>query len=159
MGFACEDEREAILSVTKNKLAAPPSHLRLRIGQTIEWLGNSSVGLTDLMGNADRPKRKAAETTLLILLADGPMSVLQLQKETKAHGDSWGTILRAKTQLGIQSIRISSGPGSYSTWVLPETAEIERRLAAIRSEQLDRLMVEIQSDSSQQPRSRQHARR
>jgi DNA repair protein RadA/Sms len=154
-----ERGREAIVSVTKNNYGLAGEHLRFQLGETIEWIGSSPVGVGDLLGNSSRPRVEAAKDTLLLLLGEGPVRVKDLKKACQAHGDSWASVRRAKLELGVVVIRQGFGKGSYSTWALPETQEIRERVEEMRSRQMDQLMENLRSTPAQPPRSRRHRAR
>lgn len=144
METVCEKKREAILSVTKFNYAFPPAHLRLRVGATVEWQGVSARGVTDLLGDLSRPLREEAKEALILLLAEGPVKVQKLKKASKQHGVSWGTLIRAKQELGIVSKRHGFGMGSHGTWELPDDPEIQARKAELKKQQIDQLVDDLQ---------------
>ena len=67
-----------------------------------------------------RSARAAAKEFLLELLALGQVSAQQVRKEAEEAGHSWGTVNRAKADLGIKPIRGGFGDAGKWTWELPK---------------------------------------
>ena len=71
-------------------------------------------------------EEKEARAWLAETLAQGPVAVTQLARESKDAGFAWRTMERAKKALKIESAKATlSGPFAGWTWVLPKAANGE----------------------------------
>jgi hypothetical protein len=117
-----EPERRHLFS-TKENVGRPSRPLAFRIDeQGLTWEGASDVNTDELLRPAAKaeeqgaPKLHAAMQLLKETLADGPVSVPDVQERAKAHGHNWKTVEKAKRLLGVEPI---SRPGGGWLWVLP----------------------------------------
>ena len=70
--------------------------------------------------------RDDAAAFLRSLLADGPVRTKTLRKEAEGAGHAWGTMLRAKAQLGVQARKQGGtfgGEGAAWFWALPQEVQ------------------------------------
>lgn len=98
----------------------PPGGIDLESGieyPRLVMLGESNVSAEDLLGNADeRGAKGEAMTFLRDLLKDGPMSASSVKDAADAEGVSERTLKRAKSALGVRSVK--DGLGAWQ-WHLP----------------------------------------
>jgi hypothetical protein len=73
--------------------------------------------------NKDSSIEKATQFLRMILTTNGPMTVAELKKAAEANGHAWGTIIRAKDQLGLASGK-GVGKGAPWSWNLPPLVDI-----------------------------------
>lgn len=71
----------------------------------------------------DRTACAAAVDWLGELLAHGAAPCKDIREAAEAEGHKWRTVQRAKTQLGIRSLREGFGEGSRYVWSLPSEAD------------------------------------
>jgi hypothetical protein len=72
----------------------------------------------------DPDKIEDAKLFLLQMLEDGPVLHDTLKAEAQAEGHAYRTIERAKTELGIISVRKGFGPGSKFFWSMSEYHQV-----------------------------------
>lgn len=106
------DKEARRLSQIKNNLRRPPAPLGMRISER-------GVEFEDAP-EAPRPisQQEAAVTFLLALLQSEPLPAEQVLEQARLNGHSERTIKRAKTTLGINSVKKATSGGSWF-WSLP----------------------------------------
>lgn len=122
-----QDEHR-ILAVTKGNLAAAQTPaLRYRIAPTadgatmIEWLGEARVSADQLVAPAQPDEPGSLESAIAWLaecLADGPMSSVDIRKQSEENGIAFRTLVRAKERMKIVAEK-STVPGGPWRWRLP----------------------------------------
>jgi hypothetical protein len=89
--------------------------------QHLKWgrllTGTARELLTEVAGSTETALSKA-KLFLLEHMKDGPMPVTHLQHLAPAHGHSWGTILRAKKEMHVQSVQVVGQPSGGWMWQL-----------------------------------------
>lgn len=134
VGVHPEDPSLRVVAVTKLNLAARPKAVGYRISRgkggeaVFEWSDElydlSSDDIVDVRskGGAGRPADAREEATKFIeeQLADGPMESDQLRRTAEARGIASATLLRAKKDLKIRSIRRENGGETRWFWGLSE---------------------------------------
>ena len=123
-----EDPERRILASTKSNLGPPPASLVYELVADdalgvarVEWLGASLLSAADLLGVAAQDSKSgAAEDFLRALLASGPVSSSEVEKQAKAAGISPRTVWRAKQRLGVRAHRIGFGSVGVWYWELPD---------------------------------------
>ncbi|MBI3410365.1 MAG: AAA family ATPase [Planctomycetes bacterium] len=118
-----------ILASTKCNLAKLPEALiygldtapngALRVG----WKGKSAHTAESLLAaprdDEDRSAIDNAADVLRSVLADGPLSKKEVEKEARAAGISEKTLARAKALVGIKPRKVGFGAGAVWKWFLP----------------------------------------
>lgn len=123
-----DDEARRLVLPIKNNLAPDTTGLAYRIGQAdngaprLEWEPTPVTISVDevLKSDLDREtktERQEAVEWLEDLLSGGPVSVNEIEKESKRDGLAWRTVRRAKDDLGIESVKRQFS-GKWS-WALP----------------------------------------
>jgi hypothetical protein len=69
-------------------------------------------------------ERREAKEWLQQVLGDGPMPATDIKQLARQEGPAWGTVRRAKEELGINVFRDGFGAGSVSKWALPDPPEL-----------------------------------
>lgn len=129
-----EDPERLVWATTKSNLA-PPTARSLEIVSArgvprMKWLGHSDWTAEDLLRTSNRPatpKRDAAQTLLLGLLANGPVLRSEIVAAAQNAQIGWRTIETAKADLGVVTTQTREpglqGPG-HGWWSLPTEAQI-----------------------------------
>jgi putative DNA primase/helicase len=77
------------------------------VASAVEWLEAIEGSARDLLGEAEEREEAGggtladAKAFLSELLADGPQPMREIKQAAAAHGHSWRTVERAKSQLGV----------------------------------------------------------
>jgi hypothetical protein len=74
------------------------------------------------MHESPRAARDDAQDFLTELLANGPVSVKDIQADGREAGFSWSTLRRAKDELGVKSKRTGFSKDGGWSWSLPNDA-------------------------------------
>ncbi len=86
----------------------------------LEWAGTSELTAQELLrpeaSVEDRTALGEAKEFLLTTLADGPKPFGDLRKQARAAGVAYGTLRRAKLDLGVKSERGSTGNQGAGVW-------------------------------------------
>ena len=150
MAFAviedADDKDRQLLLHAKNNLAAPPQGLAFRLRQTIvdpdkdifaswvDWEADpvtitANEALAAESGSASAKPSEEAEAFLKELLAVGPVSVKQVEREADEAGLAWRTVKRAKERLGVRVRRAGgiAGKGHWE-WSLSKEATCSLRV-------------------------------
>ncbi len=131
-------ERRLLLGV-KNNLAPEPQGLACKVRQTIvgddivtsriDW-EPEPVDITAkdaLAAEADSGglPRQEAEAFLRELLADGPKTAKQVEREAEDAGIAWRTVRRAKERVGVRTRREQAEDGQWRwVWSSPEASKM-----------------------------------
>ena len=128
-----QDDSLRVLACTKINMAEPPPALGFRIatgqgGQAaVTWTGPVDVAADDLVLAPGRPPGEAvaeARSFLEELLAGGPLSQDEIQRQIQEEGISQRTLRRAKSELRIESEFQQGAQGAQWLWRLsPAAAE------------------------------------
>jgi putative DNA primase/helicase len=114
-----EDPRDrAIVQIKSNLLPEPESPHSL--GYTItneglKWTGRSSLSAHQMLAfrqhetHQERSEREEAVEFLQTILRDGPVESNIIKKEAKVADISDATLRRAKSQLGVQAVKLGAG--------------------------------------------------
>lgn len=122
-----------VLAMNKCNLTKRPESLAYTIeaagmGSRIVWQGPVDLGPNDILGHggapAKRSDRQTTQTWLSALLADGPVSVEEIEEEAHNAGHGWRTVEKAKKDLGVRSKRDSEA----WSWELPGQRPQDRTL-------------------------------
>ena len=131
-----DDPEQRVVATIKCNLTAHPEPMAFGFthGGHFTWMGVTEVDVSRLMAppvrDEDRNEREEAKDFLKSLLADGPVPAPKVQQESKELGISNRTLSRAKSDLGVVSLRSGAGEeghgkgrGKTATWHwhLPET--------------------------------------
>jgi hypothetical protein len=111
-----------VLAVTKSNVGPMPASLNFTLeaageyNETVRvtWTGQSSHSATDLLaviGDEGGKARTEAVDFLRTVLSDGPVPVLEVQRQAQSAGISRSTLRRAKTTIGVQSRKGSMESG------------------------------------------------
>ncbi|HYF15049.1 MAG TPA: AAA family ATPase [Phycisphaerales bacterium] len=120
-------------------------------GTRIVWEGSVNTTAEELLGGQTAPaecsrvERDEAKAWLGEALANGPVPSSQIKRAATEDGHSWGTIRRAKEELGVEAIK-----GDRWSWALPGHAPAQSQRA------LDRQGA--QTPQGAQPVTRAHLR-
>jgi hypothetical protein len=130
-----DDPEQRVMAMIKCNLTAHPEPMAFGFTHDghFTWKGIVDVDVSRLMAPAvrdeDRNEREEAKDFLKALLADGPVPATQVQQESRRLNISNRTLMRAKADLGIVSLRSGTrvegqgkGRGKSATWdwYLPE---------------------------------------
>lgn len=116
-----DDSFRRVLAHSKSSLAHPGSSFGFEIvNGALEWLGPSLLTADELLA----PRKSSAGSTakaeaadwLIEVLEDGQRPVSELEDMAKAAGHSWGTVKRAKSELGVVARRSSNGNQGGGAW-------------------------------------------
>jgi hypothetical protein len=134
--IVCKDPdapKRRLLGVSKCNLCQPPGALRYEViaeGKTsrVVWHGESDADIEKLFARQDKPERKSSKKAAEFLkarLAQGPVSVTELNAEAAEQKISQASLRRAKDRLGIASqfIPAKDGHGGTWAWFLPAPPE------------------------------------
>ena len=124
-----DDEHRRLVLPVKNNIGPDQGGLAYRIeddrGQArIVWERDPvHANVNDILGAntpaaEDRTKRDDAAEWLRELLADGPLSAKDVERQVKQAGLSWATIRRAKDSLGVKTAKTRFDGGWE--WALPK---------------------------------------
>jgi putative DNA primase/helicase len=72
-------------------------------------------------GSGSAPARGDAEDFLREMLADGPITMKKIEADALDVGLAWKTVYRAKTTLGVKSIK--TGVNGGWEWSLPRNGQ------------------------------------
>lgn len=130
-----EDENARILASVKSNLGPPPQSLKWRLGGAVsqdlpprvDWEGTTDHTADQLVNvgsesNEERSARDEAEEFLRLMLAAGPALATEATRQAKQAGISEITLRRARTRLGVKSVRRSFS-GKWE-WELPEVPKV-----------------------------------
>jgi len=122
-----QDPERRVLARSKCNLAAPVPSLGYRLVPAestvaVEWLGavgHTAGALIEAAGHGaeERTERTEAEQWLLDALRDAPRPVKDVRREARAEGIADRTLRRAKTSIGVESIKAGLREGW--SWMLP----------------------------------------
>lgn len=89
----------------------------------ITWLGEDEITAEGLGSTSprERPQLDEAKRMMVGMLSGGGILARQVQRAIRGAGISNSTIARAKSELGVQSIRDGFGPDAVYFWVLPNS--------------------------------------
>jgi hypothetical protein len=122
-----DDDARRIVAVTKNNLAAEAPSLAFQLvpddaigAARVEWLGESAHGASALLSiRADDPEEGGALAeaveVLRTILADGPVSAKEAEREAYDAGVTRATLLRARKAAGVTAERVG-GLGRAGGW-------------------------------------------
>ncbi|MGI8830855.1 MAG: AAA family ATPase, partial [Candidatus Limnocylindria bacterium] len=108
-----DDDTRRVVAVTKSNLAAEPPSLAFRLVEDaeigvarVEWLGESEHGASALLAaRTDDPDEGSALAeaveVLRTILADGPVSAKEAEREAYDAGVTRATLLRARKAAGV----------------------------------------------------------
>lgn len=131
-----EDEHRRLVLPAKNNLGDDRYGLAYRIEPTtvaegiatsrVAWDAEPVTVTADEALAPERPgpepnDRREAADWLRMLLADGPVLVKELRQQARDAGLSWGTVRRAKEEVGVQARKQAFAKGWV--WQLPEGAQ------------------------------------
>jgi hypothetical protein len=144
-----KDPHQHVLALNKSNLASAPSLLyrtacRDNGAITIEWGAETLVTAKDLAvaaGPASEPSAlQEAMYVLFSLLSEGPLPASDVAGRAAQAKVAPRTLHRAKSALGVRSIKRGSGKGSHWYWRLPDD---DRTYRAFKEHDLDRLMDQL----------------
>jgi hypothetical protein len=130
-----DDPEQRVLATIKCNLSDHPEPMAFGFTHDgcFAWKGVTEVDVSRLMGppmrDEDRNEREEAKDFLKARLADGPVRAPQVQQESRELAISNRTLVRAKADLGIVSVRSGTGEGGQGKgrgktanwdWCLPE---------------------------------------
>ncbi len=139
-----QDPERRVLARTKCNLSAPVPSLGFRFvsrGEVarVEWLGPVDATAGELLAAPSGPTRRPrdeAEEWLRERLADGPVTVPELQAQAQAAGHAWRTVERAKRSLGVLAERVNGfGSAGHWTWSLTPPDDHVRESGGLSSEE------------------------
>lgn len=122
-----DDDERRVVAVTKSNLAAEPPSLAFRLVEDaeigvarVEWLGESEHGASALLAaRTDDPDEGSALAeaveVLRTILADGPVSAKEAEREAYDAGITRATLLRARKAAGVTAERVG-GLGRAGGW-------------------------------------------
>jgi hypothetical protein len=86
----------------------------------VVMLGESDLGVEDILRPMRQQARGGATQWLVQVLANGPMPAEWIEKGAQEAGHSWRTVQRAKDDLGVRSDRVGGlGKEGRWEWALP----------------------------------------
>jgi hypothetical protein len=123
-----EEKGIRVLASTKGNDNEIPCSLAFKIkghrmgSSVIEWCGKSLLDADDLVkavpSSQEDTKLENAKAELAKMLGAGPKTFNVLCAEARDLGISVGTLRRAKTELGVESIKQGNDTGSEWIWAL-----------------------------------------
>jgi hypothetical protein len=125
-----QDPRRRILAQVKNNLAPAQPSLAFTVEPqdgappTLSWMGPCAWTADQLLAEAaaappPASPRDRAREFLAALLEKGPHTSRDIWQAAQEQGLAERTLLRAKRQLGIRSVRVHVGGPQLSYWLLP----------------------------------------
>jgi putative DNA primase/helicase len=105
--------------------AALPGYSDLSASR-VDWGVRIEGHARDVLAEAERradeqgPREEAA-AFLRAILADAPLAATEVVKAARAEGIAVTTLKRAKTEIGVASIRVGFGPGGECKWSLSDS--------------------------------------
>ncbi|MGH9532199.1 MAG: AAA family ATPase [Terriglobales bacterium] len=123
-----DDSALRVLASTKSNLGPPPRALRYRVESLgnalrVVWKGESAHSAASLFaqaGNEERRELGEATEFLRSLLARGRVPAQEALRGAQHVGISRRTLQRAKSVLGVQTVREGFGRDGHWLWRLPE---------------------------------------
>jgi hypothetical protein len=120
---ASDPDARALLHIKCNVAEqAPAIGYRISTGQ-FEWTGPSTLAAADLLGPETAREQRTAEHEavewLEEVLSGGPVQVREVRREAGVAGQSWRTVERAKSKIGVRARRAGFGRAGAWTWMLP----------------------------------------
>ena len=89
----------------------------------VEWRAAIDGSARDVLGEAEsfaeRGPGEDARVFLSALLADGPVPVAEIKAHAVGSGQSWASVRRAKSALGVEARKIGFGDAGAWEWGLP----------------------------------------
>lgn len=130
VGQSPDDENLRVLCHTKSNLGQIAPSLLFEPMTTpdgvvrVEWRGSCEYTSDDLLAQKTCKTTKLDEAMdfLMDILNDGPVPQQQI-KDALVDGLSWRTVERAKTTLGVESVRSGFGPEGSFSWQLAKVDE------------------------------------
>jgi hypothetical protein len=116
---------EDIRAIVNNKNNLSPAGKSLAFGFDpvggFCWLGDYDVTIDEILSGVKKPESQFAKARRLIeaALADGPVLSVDMEQMADDNGISYKTFNRAKSALGVVSVKI----GSKWYWVIPIDVE------------------------------------
>jgi len=127
-----DDPKRVLMLPGKQNLAPDVGGLAFRVEESpdfpgvpvLAWEDHAvTVPVDEVLGAGGGDDRRAVERAAEWLgeaLADGPVSMKELQRMARESGHAWPTVERAKNKAGINSDRQGFGPGAVWYWALPD---------------------------------------
>jgi len=120
-----DDDSKSVMLCLKCNLCPKPSGLGYRIADgLVEWDCNPvDMDASELLRERNGEDQSAfdeASAFLTYVLQHGPLPGRDVEKQAKEAGVSQRTLERAKSRLGVKSIREGFGSESRWLWKLPD---------------------------------------
>jgi len=127
MGEHPHEKDQRIVSCIKNNLAPHPLSVAFELKEsTFKWIGETDIVPDVVMGDqktgGDFSALDDAKSFLLEVLWEDSLSAKEVYEQAKELSISKRTLDRARTELGVRSVKIGSGKEGYWKLELPKDA-------------------------------------